>query len=117
MSLTDFKQRLRKEIDAQGFPCVPDVLLEIENCQVVSIHYNKTTLTSLRNQTTQQLNQLAETNFLAGVKAFIDSIQELDTAKVFYSKRQTLDNPIFIRFILLNRDKYLGNIRQSTQTN
>lgn len=107
MPIDNFKKDLHEIID-RGFEGSLEVFRKVKDC---SYSYNKSDFSNLHTEAMQQFTGLNPSNFLVRLGYFIDSIEEPDTAKVFYSKKQTLENPIFIRFILLNRDKYLDNIR------
>lgn len=109
MSLDKFKQRLRKKLDDHGFLGVSDLLLEIE--QQFNYSYDKTGLSNLRSQIRQPGIQGAPDIFLVGVKAYIDSICELDITDIPHYKKAIIDNQVFRKFIFLDRHEHLSDLR------
>jgi Caspase domain len=69
--LKEFKTELKEMINNQGFLCVSDIFVKIEES---NFNYDKPTFANLRNQSSEMLTQLAPTNYLVGLKSFIDRI-------------------------------------------
>jgi len=105
MSIEKFKEDLHNIIDNQGSNGLRDVFQEIKDCSYL---YDKTMLTELRNNA---IDENSSYKFLTRVKLFIDSICESNSQNAQYFMESIDENPIFKKFIFLNRQDEFSDLR------
>jgi len=108
MSIDNFKKQLHEILDKQGFEGSTKVFRKVEGCP---FEYNRGSLSTLRGDAIEPMAGLKPNEFLVRLRNFIDSIHESNVQNTRYNDKQKLDNQIFRKFIFLNREEHVADLK------
>jgi len=107
MSVDIFKKQLHEILNNQGFEGSTKVFKEVEGCL---FEYSIDSFSTLRRDAIEPMAGLKPNEFLVRLRNFIDSIYESERQKVQYFI-ENIDNPIFRKFIFLNREEHISELK------